>query len=199
MLIGAPYGAFEVRRDRLGETRLTGRFPYNSRAVLSDGGRTGRPRKEEFAPGAFDFSINSPDQEINLLVGHDFGKPLASKRNGTLTFEMTPEALILNAIITPTVMETSHARDAMALLQSGLAVGISPGFRIPPRQTVPNSEEIFEEDPSEGRAIIRRILEAILFEFSIVSRPAYSEAQIEERNWSLSNPPTSARKFHLWV
>ena len=193
MLTGGAIGAIELRRADDGGVRLSGRFPYNSRAILSDGGRTGRPRKEEFAPGAFDYSINSPEQEIHLLVGHSFDKPLASKLNGTLTFENTTDALILNAAIPALVAETSHGRDALALLGSGLAVGISPGFRIPPKQAVEDAEEIFEEDPAEGRAIIRRILEVILFEFSIVTRPAYKDATVEERNWT---PPGGGLKYN---
>jgi uncharacterized protein len=127
------------------------------------------------------------------LVGHSFDKILASKLNGSLTFEKDAGALILNAIIPAMVAETTHGRDALALLSSGLAVGLSPGFRIPPKQTVEDAEEIFEEDPAEGRAIIRRIKEAILFEFSIVTRPAYKDATVEQRNWQL---PQSELKYH---
>ena len=187
-----------MRRSQDGGVQLSGRFPYNSRAVLSDGGRTGKPRKEEFSPGAFDFSIESPDQEINLLVGHSFDKPLASKLNGSLTFEKSRTALIFSAAIAAAVAETTHGRDAIALITSGLAVGISPGFRIPPAQTVPDAEEVFDEDPSEGRAIIRRIKQAILYELSIVTRPAYPDATVEMRNWT----PTDGglyRKMHLWI
>lgn len=198
MLYGGAIGALELRRSSNGEVGLRGRFPFNSRAVLSDGGRTGRPKKEEFAETAFDHSIESPDQDIALLVGHSFDKILASKLNGSLTFEKERGALILNATIPAMVAETTHGRDALALLGSGLAVGLSPGFRIPPRQTVPDAEDIFEEPEEEGRAIIRRIKEAILYEFSIVSRPAYKDATVEQRNWT----PTDGgiyRKMHLWI
>lgn len=190
MLHGAALGELEVRRDRSGETRLRGRFPYNSPAVLSDGGRSGRPRKEMFAPAAFDYSIDSPDQDIAMLVGHSWDKPLASKMTETLIFQKGRDALGFEAIITAAVAETTFGRDAIALLGSGLAVGISPGFRIPPERAVPDAEEIFEEPnrPEEGmhRAIIRRIKQAILFELSIVTRPAYPDATVELRNWQLN-------------
>ena len=199
MLHAGAIGTLEVRRDRSGEVRLSGRFPYNSRAILSDGGRTGRPRKEFFEPGAFSYSINEPDAEINLLVGHDFGKPLASKLNGSLTFNDTETALGFTAILSAAVAETSHARDALALIGAGLAVGISPGFRIPPRQTVPDAEEVFAEPASQGRAIIRRIKQAILRELSIVTAPAYPDATVEMRNWAPTNPMTLARNYKLWV
>ena len=44
----------------------------------------GRVRKERIVMGAFDYSINDPDARIDLLVGHDFGKPIASRQTATL-------------------------------------------------------------------------------------------------------------------
>lgn len=179
---GAEGGGLEIRRERGGGVRLTGRFPYNSRAVLSDGGRTGRPRKEQFAPGAFRHSVES-DAEIHLLVGHSFDRPLASRGAGTLKLTDTPAALTFAAEIVPEMEAVSHVRDALALLAAGQIAGISPGFRIPPERTVPNAETVEEENPAEGGALIRTINEAILFEPSLVTRPAYSETQVEARNW----------------
>jgi len=185
-------GALELRRANDGGARLTGRFPYGKPAVLSDGGRTGRPRKEIIAPGAFSYRVERPEEDIHLLVGHSYDRPLASKGTGTLSFQDTAAALIFNAIITREIAETAHGRDALALIGSGLAVGISPGFRIPPERAVPNAEEITEEEdrPEEGmhRAIIRTILAALLYELSLVVRPAYPEAQIEARSWEVSRP-----------
>ena len=67
--------------------RLRGRFPYNKKAVLSDGGRTGRPRKEQFAPRAFAYNVEHKEVDIRLLVGHEFSKPLASRGAGTLDLQ----------------------------------------------------------------------------------------------------------------
>ena len=180
---GVAGGGLEVRRKSGGGVRLAGRFPYNSRAVLSDGGRTGRPRKEQFAPGAFSFSVES-EADIHLLVGHSFDRPLASRRAGTLELVDTPEALTFAADIASEMEEVSHVRDALALLAAGQIAGISPGFRIPPERTVPNAETVEEEDPSEGNALIRTINEAILFELSLVTRPAYPETEVQKRNWT---------------
>ena len=193
MLTGFAHGGLELRRKPDGSARLQGRFPYNSRAVLSDGGRTGRPRKEQFAPGAFRHSVET-DQEVHLLVGHSFDRPLASRGAGTLLLDDTPEALVFNATIAAEMMQVSYVSDVLASLSAGLIVGISPGFRIPPQQTVPNAEEVTEEDPSEGRAMIRTIFEAILFELSLVSRPAYSETEIEARNWGVILPDTGLHR-----
>ena len=189
MLWGGHSGGLELRKRASGAMALRGRFPYNSRAVLSDGGRTGKPRKEVFAPGAFRHSVET-DQEIHLLVGHSFDKPLASRGAGNLTLEDTPEALIFQATISQEMQEVGFVKDTLTMLAAGLVVGISPGFRIPPKQTVPNAEKVEEEDPSEGRALIRTVFEAILAEISLVVRPAYPETQIEARNWS---PPPKTK------
>ena len=175
----------EVRAK--GSSRIvSGSFPYNSRAVLSDGGKRGRPRKEFFAPNAFKFSVDE-NIEVHVLVGHSFDKPLASRSAGTLILEDTPRALNFEATITPEIANTSHAKDTLAMLGAGLIAGISPGFRIPPERTVPNAEEVFEEDPAEGDALVRQINDAILFELSLVTRPAYPETQVEARSWELTH------------
>ncbi len=182
LLHGFHNGGLEVRRKQGGGVRLSGRFPYNSRAVLSDGGRTGRPRKEQFAPGAFRYTVEN-EQEVHLLVGHSFDRPLASRGAGTLHLTDTDDALTFAADIAPELEEVGYVRDVLAGLAAGLIVGISPGFRIPPERTVPNAEAVEEEDPAEGMALIRTIFEAVLFELSLVTRPAYSETQVEARNW----------------
>ena len=51
---------------------LSGEFPYMQLATMSDRGTV---RKERFGPKAFQFAINSPDREINLLAGHSFDRP----------------------------------------------------------------------------------------------------------------------------
>jgi HK97 family phage prohead protease len=178
---GIEASGLEVRAKG-GSRIVSGSFPYNSRAVLSDGGRRGRPRKEQFAPHAFKFSVDE-NIEVHVLVGHSFDKPLASRGAGTLILEDTAKALNFEATITPEIAGTSHGQDALAMLSAGLIAGISPGFRIPPERTVPNAESIEEEDPAEGTAIIRTINDAILYELSLVTRPAYPETQVEARCW----------------
>lgn len=176
-------GSLELRADGGRGRRLRGRFPYGSRAVLSDGGKTGRPRKERFAPHAFRHSVESPTQDVRLLVGHDFGKPLASKLTGSLILRDTTEALIFDAAIAPEIEQTSYWVDFFAGFTAGLIVGLSPGFRIPPPAAVPpdEAERTEEEDPAEGRALIRTIFEAILVELSLVTAPAYPETEVEAR------------------
>lgn len=191
MLFGATDGGLEIRRKG-DSTRISGSFPYNSTATLSDGGKRGRPQKERFASGAFDFSIDESDLDIHFLVGHDFGKPLASRNAGSLVLRSTDDALVFEATLSDAVMGTTHAKDALAMLSAGLVGGISPGFRIPPEQTVPDAETVTEEDPSEGRALIRTINQAVLYELSLVTRPAYSETEVNKRSWDLLEQPVQS-------
>jgi len=187
-------GGLELRREGDGSIRLRGSFPYGKPAVLSDGGREGRPRKELFEPGAFAYRIDDPDEDMHLLVGHDYDHPLASRGTGTFSIRDTASAVLFEAVISRAISETSHGRDALALIGSGLAVGISPGFRIPPKRAVEDAETV-EQEPDDGSpspldgqpqrgALIRRIKAALLFEMSVVTRPAYPEAQIEARRWT---------------
>jgi uncharacterized protein len=183
MLWGGHEGGLELRKRASGALALHGRFPYGKRAVLSDGGRTGRPRKEAFAPRAFAYRVDRPEEDIHLLIGHSYDRPLASRGAGTLDLTDSDDALTFAATLTAEMQEVSYVRDFLAAMRAGLIVGISPGFRIPPERAVPNAEKVEEENPAEGTALIRTIFAALLYELSVVTRPAYDETQIEERNW----------------
>lgn len=190
MLWGGQNGGLEVRQDGTG-VRLFGSFPYGQEAELSDGGRNGRPQIEVIEPGAFAYRIGFPDSKnIHLLHGHTFDRPLASVREKTLFLRDTGEAVEIEAVITPVILRAQYAQDAVAQIESGLATGISPGFRLPPERIVPRDQaELIEtQPPNPARrqfgAVIRRVRSALLYEFSVVVRPAYNGAQIEARNWS---------------
>jgi HK97 family phage prohead protease len=190
VLFGAIDGGLEQRRKKGGAGRLVGRFPYGKPAVLSDGGRTGRPRKEVIASRAFSYRVDRPEEDIHFLAGHSYDRPLASRGAGTLDLRDTTEALYFQAVITAEMQEVSYVRDFLAGFAAGLIMGLSPGFRIPPKRAVEDAETVEDEghDPENGahNAIIRTVHHALLYEISAVTRPAYQEAQIEERNWSPS-------------
>ncbi|WP_299907680.1 HK97 family phage prohead protease [uncultured Paracoccus sp.] len=182
---GPVYNAgLELRAAGDGSRRLKGRFPYGKRAVLDAGGKGRRPKKEEFAPKSLSFAVDDPDRDIHLLVGHSFDKPLASKKAKTLILLDAPEALTFEAILTPEIQEASWVKDFIAAFLAGLIGGISPGFRIAPPEVVEKAEEVTEEDPTEGDALIRTIFAAILFEMSLVTRPAYHETELDMRSWA---------------
>jgi HK97 family phage prohead protease len=183
---GATDCKLELRAGRGNSRRLTGQFPYGKRAVLSDGGKNGRPQKEEFAPKAFAYRVNDPKADIHLLLGHDYDRPLASRGAGTMELVDTEEALTFEAEITLDMAETSWGQDFFRTFSAGLVGGISPGFRIPPPVTVPGAEKVTEEDPAQGRALIRTIFAALLYEISLVAVPAYKDTTVEARSWEIT-------------
>lgn len=200
MLYAGHDGNLELRRESGGAIKFRGTFPYGKTAVLSDGGRTGRPRKEKFAPRAFSYRVEKPGEEIHLLVGHSYDRPLASRNAGTLTLRDTAEALTLDATITPEMQRVSYVMDTIAAFEAGLIVGLSPGFRIPPKRAVKEPETVEEEeiDPENDMhgALIRTVHEALIYEISFVTMPAYKETQIEMRNWNCAVTETFDAGLH---
>ena len=158
-------GGLELRRLSTGGARLTGRFPYGVPAEI------GRGRVEVIASRAFAARIEA-GEDVHLLSGHDFEKPLASRAAGTLDLRDGDDALVIEATISA---DTTWARDFLAAHDAGLIKGLSPGFRV-----TPNGERI----EARGGEVRRTITAADLFEVSTVTRPAYGEAQITARNWS---------------
>ncbi|WP_151720478.1 HK97 family phage prohead protease [Gemmobacter serpentinus] len=163
MLWGASLGGLELRSEG-GATRLRAAFPYGAETELAPG------RREVIAARAFADRIEA-GEDIHLLAGHDYEKPLASRAAGTLKIEDTPEGVLLEARITS---GTSWARDFLAAHAGGLVRGLSPGFHVQP-----GGEKI----ESRGAGLLRTITRAAVFEFSAVTVPAYPLAQIEARAW----------------
>lgn len=180
----------ELRAAGDGSRRLSGRFPYRKRAVLDSGGKGRRPKKEQFAPRAFSYAVEDQDRDIHLLIGHSFDRPLASRKAGTLSLEDSDEALAFEAILTREIQQTTWARDFINAFAAGLIIGISPGFRVAPPEVVEKPEEVTEEDPSAGRALIRTIFAAVLFELSMVTRPAYAETEADLRHAQWERSPS---------
>lgn len=163
MLWGLSQGALELRSEG-GATRLRATFPYGVETELAPG------RHEIVAARAFASRIDA-GEDIHLLSGHDFNKPLASRAAGSLTLNDTDAGLTIEATIDDA---TTWARDFLAAHKSGLIRGLSPGFRI-----ADGGERI--ERRSSG--LLRTVTAAALFELSAVTRPAYPAAQIEARSW----------------
>ena len=169
--------------------RIRGRFPYNATAVLADRGNV---RKERITPGAFSYAIEDPVREINLLRGHSFDEPLARKGNGSLVLDDRADALEFEATL-PEAMP-SYMRDAVTMIEAGLLTGISPGFRVPPKETVPDAETI--ETEAETGVGIRVLNALVLYELSVVSRAAYPSTEVDLRAF---NPERIPRRRRLWL
>lgn len=170
MLFAFGPGEFEIRADG-GATRLRATFPYGAETELAPG------RREVFASRAFAASVGDGAHDVHLLMGHDFGKPLASRAAGSLRLRDTEAALEVEATLEG---GTSWARDFAAAHAAGLIRGLSPGFRV-----VPGGERIEQR----GSDLIRTVTAAVLSEISAVTKPAYPQAQIEARNWQPASAP----------
>ena len=116
----------------------------------------------------------SAGEEIHLLVQHDFARPIASTRAGSLDLEHGDDALSFEARIAPEIAETTHGRDALAMILGRLATGLSPAFTVPA-----GGEEII----ADAGGLRRTVRMAELHELSIVTKPANSQAQVEARCW----------------
>ena len=184
-------GALELRQSG-GARTLHGRFNYNSMATIRDRGRV---RKEKFEPRAFRFSIDQePDRRIDLLVGHDYGKPLASRQAGTLNIEDGTDAVTFEARLPDD--PPSWVVDAERAIAAGLMVGLSPGFTVPPTSTVPDAERL-EDEPGNPGVQVRVIREAVLREFSVVTAAAYQDATVDLRADALAL--AVQRRRRLWL
>lgn len=164
MLWGAASGALELRADSKGGVRVSGRFPYATETELAPG------RAERIEARAFAERINA-GEEIHLLFGHDYDRPLASRSAGSLEVIDTEAALEIRASIDG---NTTWAADFLAAHKAGLIRGLSPGFRVP------KGGERIER---RGDGLLRSITRAELFEISACTKPAYDGAQIEARAW----------------
>ncbi|RIK96979.1 MAG: HK97 family phage prohead protease [Proteobacteria bacterium] len=170
------FTGIEVRSEG-GTTRLRASFPYNTETELAPG------RREVFASRAFAASVDG-GSDVLLLLGHDMGKPLASRAAGTLTLRDSDSALEITATVDG---GTSWAKDFLAANAAGLIRGLSPGFRVPA-----GGERI----ERRGGGVLRTITTAAVSEFSAVTKPAYAAAQIEARNWQPTLLTAPAPKSH---
>ena len=91
-------GELEIRQEG-GARVLRGRFVYGDVAVMSDRART---RKESFARGSLRFAIDDPARKIDVLVGHNWDKPIANRQSGTLQIDDIGDSVVFEAMLAHT-------------------------------------------------------------------------------------------------
>ena len=159
-----------------GARLLAGTFRYGSTATIASRGSV---RKERFGPRAFNFAIEQePDRRIDLLVGHSFDRPIASRQAGTLTLVETDDAVTFEARLPDD--PPSWVIDAEKAIAARLMTGVSPGFQVPPRAVLSNAEELIPEPGNPG-VQIRQVNHAVLREFSVVTNAQYQDSTVELR------------------
>ena len=213
-------GSLEIRAR--GDRRvLAGRFPYNRTATVRS---SGRARKERFASNSMSWQVrefqklqgeladvlkSSVDQARKellveqledalerrntfLLVGHDYNRTVGDMRSGTLKVTHTAQAVELEAELPADGDMPSWVRDAVLAVKAGQLRGISPGFQVGAK----GGERLIPEPGNPG-VMIREIQDAVVFEYSLVARPAYSGTDVDARAGDTLVLPNG--KVRLWL
>ena len=189
-----PTGELEIRQAG-GKRSIRGVFPYGGLAVVSDRGRV---RKERIAKDAFRYAIDDPKRKIDLLVGHSFDRPLANRQTGSLAIQSNADAVTFQAILPDDADMPSWVSDAVKAVRAGLMLGLSPGFRVPPPDVVPDAEVEMPEPGNPG-VFITEVRAGVLREMSLVTSGAYEEANVSLRAESNALITPSPRAATLWL
>jgi HK97 family phage prohead protease len=177
--------ALEVRTDTTGdEIRVEGHA-----AVFDKPAWIGPPKygfSERFARGAFKKTLND-GADVRYLFNHNPDAVLARTKSGTLKLAEDRDGLAVDAELAPTTV----GRDLAILLGRGDVNQMSVGFRVVKDEW----EEIKGADSNVYER--RTILEAELFDVSVVTYPAYEETDAGLRAADLARELRDARGVHV--
>lgn len=212
-------GALEIRVR--GDARvLSGRFPYDKIATIKS---VGRVRKERFKSGSMGWQIREFEKlqaemaqviestiekarkdilieqledalekrNTHLLVGHDYNRAIADMRTGNLAVKHTRNAVEIEATLPDEANMPSWIRDAVLAVRGGQLRGVSPGFQVPRK----GAEKLIPEPGNPG-VMIREIEDAVVFEYSLVARPAYASTSVSARG---DDPAATAGRRRVWL
>ena len=205
----------EIRARSGGGAMMRAKFPYNRTATIKAGGRV---RKERFRSGSMSWQVRefeklqaqmaatvdkAADKAIrealeeslerrntHLLVGHDFNRAIADMRTGNLRVKHTAAAVELEADLPDDGLQPSWVRDSVLAVKGGQLRGLSPGFNV----TAKGGERLVPETGNPG-VMIREIEDAVVYEYSLVARPAYAGTKVDARADDLQ--PTKRRR--IWI
>ena len=140
------------------------------------------------------FAIEDDSRQIDVLSGHDFGKPLASRKAGTLDIEDGDDGVTFEARLPDD--PPFWVIDAERAIAAGLMTGLSPGFSVPPASAVLDAERL-EPEPGNPGVQIGVIRAAVLREFSVVTSAAYTDAAVDLRAENMATSPMRRRRIWL--
>lgn len=109
---------------------------------------------------------------VILLDQHDYSKPLASVKAGTLTLEVDDQGLKFEATIDDSI---SYAKDLLANVKNGNVDSMSFRFDID------DGSDEFKTDGEKTVRTIKQIKD--LFEVSTVTLPAYDDSEVDTRSY----------------
>ena len=215
-------GALEIRR--VGGSRfLSGSFPLGRLATMRSSGRV---RKERFKSGNGGASMSWQYREFqkvqakladdigaiadevkaeledeilkrntHLLVGHSYDRAIADTLTGNLALEYTDDSVKFIATLADDADSPSWVRDAVLAVDGGQLRGISPGFQVPSK----GAERLLPEPGNPG-VFIREIEDSVVYEFSLVARPAYSGTELTARHDAVNGAESQhSRGAFLWL
>lgn len=192
-----------IETRQRGRRTIRGEFPYGKTATIRNRGRgPSAPRKERIGRRAFRHSAESEDQRVDLLVGHDFNRPIAAKlrrgetgRSALALFD-EPERLRFEALLPEEGREPSWISDLIRSIEAEIPVGVSPGFSLPPAAVLAGrADRVVPEAPGSD-VYVREIFEAVLHELSFVSRAAYRETAVQLRS---DHPAPAEWEIPFWM
>ena len=206
-----PVFAAELEIRARGDNRIIrGRLPYSPGPGrgMATVAAAGRRRKERIAEDAFAWQIEEfakvqkelaaavdasldaariellrqelERRNVHILSGHSYDKPLGDLKSGTARVTSSKAAVEFEVDLPADADMPTYFADTVKQIRSGLSGGVSPGFRVPPATAVAKAETL-EPEPGNPAVQVRVINQAVLHELSIVTRPAYSETDIDLR------------------
>jgi HK97 family phage prohead protease len=121
---------------------------------------------EKIDPHAFDKTLAAPDLDCRCLWNHDASAILGRTKSGTLSLRTNATGLFYEC----TLPDTQAGRDTFASVERGDVSGSSFGFQC--------IRDSWNDDRSE-----RTLLQADLFDVSVVTFPAYSQTSVDVRGF----------------
>ena len=134
-------------------------------------------------------------RNTHLLVGHSYDRAIADTKTGNLTLAFSDDAVRFEAALPDDVDQPSWVRDAVLAIRGGQLRGVSPGFQV----TTKGAEKL-TPDPGHPGIFIRELLDVTVYEYSLVSRPAYSGTSVDARHdQAAGHGGDRPRRSTLWL
>ena len=115
-------------------------------------------------------------RNTHLLIGHDFNRAIADTKTGNLALVFADDSVRFEAALPDEVDMPSWVRDAVLAVRGGQLRGVSPGFQVSSK-----GAERLSPEPGNPAVLIREISDAVVYEYSLVARPAYSGTTLDAR------------------
>ena len=136
-------------------------------------------------------------RNTHLLVGHSYDRAIADTRTGNLTLAFSDDSVRFEAALPDEIDMPSWVRDAVLAVRGGQLRGVSPGFQVSSK----GAERLLPEAGNGNPGVfIREILDATVYEYSLVSRPAYAGTTLDARqDQAAAHGGDRPRRSTLWL